>query len=117
MNTTQYNNTIKHLESQLTLHPSGDITYHQFTLPKGLQWKQYVGIVAMLECLRHQHVVEASRAYEQKMSGTDPVSVHTRVAPGLELVGLDELANKLMSETSVVGQGLGPVGFTTKGAE
>lgn len=43
----EYNETVKKLERYLVRHESGDVSLGEFTLPKGLQHRQYIGIAAM----------------------------------------------------------------------
>lgn len=81
----------KQASSELTIHQSGDVTWMGFTFPKGLAHKQYVGLVLM---------VKAAMMGADLKAGED--------TPGFpftynQLADLEERANKLMSEGSVVG--------------
>lgn len=84
----EYTDTINKLEHRLVRHESGDVSLGQFTLPKGLQHRQYVGIVAMFEALELQKTVWA-----------DPP--HCSVTYE-DVANMRELANQLMNAKGTV---------------
>lgn len=84
----EYNEIVKHLERRLVHHESGDVSLGQFTLPKGLQHRQYVGIVAMFEALEMQKTVWA-----------DPP--HCSVTYE-DVANMRDLANQLMNAKGTV---------------
>lgn len=79
---------IKKIERVLIQRQSGDISIGSFILPRGLQWRQYVGIAAMLEAIKLSQTVQ-----------TDPP--HSKVC-GEDVVNMIETANELMNAKGTV---------------
>lgn len=85
---------LKTLRESLNMFPSGDYGYQAFVFPRGLQYKQYMGMVAMAKLIEKEAMIAAF-----------PIS-----SPGYKYIKqwcviLNELANKLMSESSACGGG------------
>lgn len=83
----EYNETVKKLERALVRHESGDVSLGEFTLPKGLQHRQYIGIAAMFVAMDWGLQVKAD--VPCSMVGAEDVK------------GMVELANQLMNARGV----------------